>query len=327
MKGKRFFTIGAVIGVGAILFSGCLKNEWEECQEDGKTELDAYITKNNIPESKKVDVTDGYIYYLPETEGTGLSPQTGNFIVINYTGKYLDGTIIETTDSTLKSKWDAADVYTDYVYGPAKFQYGYSSTGFNSGIGLMKEGGVSTIIIPTELAFYNCKSVQYAIELINVITEPLAYEKSMMLWYLSENGMDTISNEYNGIYYKELSSTSDTMSVSISDTVLIRFTGKYTYEKDGQLLLKEFDSNMDDKNPLKIVYGGDEVYDGHIKYIPDGFTTALDTMRKGSHAIAVLPYTKAFGTNGLVNSTYGYFIVPQVQTVIYDLYVEDIKRP
>jgi len=29
----------------------------------------------------------------------------------------------------------------------------------------------------------------------------------------------------------------------------------------------------------------------------------------------------------LINSTYGYYIVPAYQTVIYDLYIEEIRRP
>jgi FKBP-type peptidyl-prolyl cis-trans isomerase len=323
----RFLLTGMIIGLGAMLLSGCLKNEWEECEEQGKVELDDYISKNNISESYKVEVTGGYIYYIPEISGTGLSPVTNDFIVINYTGMYLNGTIIETTDSSLRDEWDAATIYTDYAYGPAKFQVGYSSEGFNSGLAMMQEGGLSTLIIPTELAYYNCRPVLYSINLLKVIKDPVAYEKEMLVWYLSENGMDTVSNAYNKIYYKELSGTGDPLSVVEDDTLLIRFTANYTYEKGGSLYLKEFDSNTGDKNPLKIVYGSDVIYGGSIKYIPDGFTAALDTMSKGTHALAVLPYTQAFGTTGLINSTYGYYIVPQYQTVIYDIYIEDIKRP
>jgi FKBP-type peptidyl-prolyl cis-trans isomerase len=323
----RFLLTGTIIGLGTLLLSGCLKNEWEECEEEGKIELDNYISKNNIPESNKVEITGGYIYYIPEIYGTGLYPETGDYIVINYTGMYLNGTIIETTDSSKKGDWDAATVYTDYAYGPTKFQFGYSSDGFNAGLAMMQEGGLSTLIIPTELAYYNCKPVLYSIDLIKVIKDPVAYEKEMLVWYLSENGMDTVSNAYNDIYYKELSVTGDTLSVAEDDTLLIRFTGSYTYEKGGSLYLKEFDSNTGDTKPLKIVYGSDEIYGGSIKSIPAGFTAALDTMSKGTHALAVLPYTQAFGTAGLVNSTYGYYVVPSYQTVIYDIYIEDIRRP
>jgi FKBP-type peptidyl-prolyl cis-trans isomerase len=327
MNDMRFFLTVTVIGLGALLSSGCLHNEWDDCEKEGKAELDSYITKNNISESYRVEFSGGYLYHIPNIVGTGLYPQANNFIVIDYTGMYLDGTIIETTDSSLKDDWANSTVYTDYAYGPAKFQFGYSSPGFNAGLSLMQEGGFSTLIIPTELAYYNCKPVLYNINLLKVITDPVAYEEDMLVWYLSENGMDTVSNAYNGIFYKELSNTGDTLSVADGDTLLIRFIGNYTYEKEGSLNLKEFDSNTGDKDPLKIVYGSKEIYGGSIKYMPVGFTAALDTMNKGTRALAVLPYTQAFGTTGLINGTYGYYIVPQYQTVIYDIYVEDIRRP
>jgi FKBP-type peptidyl-prolyl cis-trans isomerase FkpA len=327
MKEKRIFAIGATIGIGALLLSSCLDNEWEDCEKSSKEDMDKYITKNTISDEFKKDVDGGTLYYIPDTLGTGLSPEMDNYIVVDYTGMYLDGTIIETTDSSMKEKWDATNFYKDYAFGPAKFKFGYSRAGFNYGLSYMKEGGWATLIIPTELAFYDCKPVLYKINLIKVIKNPVTYEKEAMLRYLSENGMDTIANAYEGIFYKVTSTTDDTMEVTKNDTLLIRFTGKYTYENKGLLCLKEFDSNIEDKDPLKIVYGKDAIQSGYIKYMPVGFTTALDTMRKGTHAVAVLPYEKAFGTTGLINSVYGYYIVPQYQTVIYDLYIEDIKRP
>ena len=227
----------------------------------------------------------------------------------------------------MRSKWNAANVYTDYAYGPAKFQFGYSSEGFNAGLAMMREGSVSTLIIPTELAYYNCRPVLYHINLLKVIEDPIAYEKEILVRYLTENGMDTVTNAHNNIYYKELSVTGDTLSVAEGDTLLIRFTGTYTYEMEDSIFLKEFDSNTGDAQPLKIIYGSDDIYGGSIKFMPEGFSAALDTMKKGTHALAVLPYKEAFGTTGLINSTYGYYIVPAYQTVIYDLYIEDIGRP
>lgn len=240
---------------------------------------------------------------------------------------YLNGTIIETTDSTLKDDWSAGNEFDDYPYGPVKFIYGYSRAGFNSGLSYMQEGGWATLIIPTELAFYDCKPVKYSIHLISVIKDPVEYENVLLLRYLAENGMDTTSNAYGDIYYKEYLTTSDTTEVMNNDTLVIRFSGKYPYIDKGMIRLKEFDSNYDVADPLRFVYGKEEtILGGYIKKIPDGFTAALDTMRKGTRAIAVLPYTEAFGTTGLINVLYGYSIVPAYQTVIYDLQVVDILR-
>jgi FKBP-type peptidyl-prolyl cis-trans isomerase len=324
MNCKRIFRIGIMAGMGAFLLSGCLNNDWEECEKQGKDELDKYISSHNISGEYKKD--DG-LYYIPDTVGTGLSPEVDNYVVVSFTGMYLNGTIIETTESSMKDQWDAPDIFSDYPNGSTKFRFGYSRPGFNSGLSYMQEGGWATLIIPMELAFYSdCKPVKYTMHLLSVIKDPVGYEKTMMLQCLAENGMDTVSNAYGAIYFKEYASSGDTLEVMDNDTLLIRFSGKYPYMDNGKLVLKVFDSNLDDDDPLKIIYGKDILYGGSILSMPDGFTAALDTMRKGSRAIAVLPYGEAFGTTGLIKPIYYYYIVPAYQTVIYDLYLEDIIR-
>lgn len=307
----------------ALAFSGCVTNEWEECEKKGNQELSSFIGKENIPESSK---KESGLYYIEDTLGNGLSPAANNFIVVNYTGKYLDGTVIETTDSSLQNSWDAADLFTDYVYGPAKFIYGRSRPGFNEGISYMKEGGWATLIMPTELAYYDCRPVEYTIQLLSVIKDPVAYEDSILRVYLAENGFDSSTTAYKDIYYKEYLTSGDTMKPMTNDTLLVRFVGNYTYCDKGNILTKEFDSNLKSAQPLKIFYGNQIAYSGAIKGMPPGFVAALDTMRKGTRAVAVLPYEEGFGTGGMINKTYGYYIVPQYQTVIYDLYLVDIIR-
>ncbi|MBN1416964.1 MAG: FKBP-type peptidyl-prolyl cis-trans isomerase [Bacteroidales bacterium] len=319
------FIIGSIIGIGILLLQGCSDSDYyDECEKDSKKEMNAYISQNNISDEYQKNVDGSVLYYIEDTLGTGLFPEKDNYIVLDYTGMYLDGTIIETTDSLLKDEWAAADYYKDYVYGPTKFKFGYSRPGFNVGLSYMQEGGWATLIIPTELAYYDCRPVLYKMHLITVIKDPVAYEKSVLLRYLSENGMDTTTHAYKDIYYKETRDISDTVSAEDNDTLVIRFSGKYTYINNGTLCLKEFDSNINDTEPLKVISGNNTIADGSIKFMPDGFKTALDTMRKGAHAVAIMPYEAAFGTTGLVNSLYGYFIVPAYQTVVYNLYMEDI---
>jgi FKBP-type peptidyl-prolyl cis-trans isomerase FkpA len=320
---QNFFKAVLISGVSAMLFTSCLKNDWEECEKKSQDELNRYLSANNISSEYK---KQSGLYYIPEIVGTGLSPVANNYIVVNYTGWYLDGTIIETTDSTLKNKWAADTVFKDYIYGPTKFKYGYSRPGFNEGLYYMKEGGWATLIMPTELAFYDCRPVKYRINLISVITDPEKYEDSVMFKFLEDNSIDTTTASYNGIYYKEYETTGDTLAVETNDTISIRYTGKYLYVDNGVIHTKIFDTNIQDADPLKIIFGKKTLLSGSIKAIPDGFTIALDSMRQGTRAIAVLPYAKAFGTTGLYNSKYGYYYVPDYQTVIYDLYVERIGK-
>jgi FKBP-type peptidyl-prolyl cis-trans isomerase len=242
--------------------------------------------------------------------------------------------IRETTYDSLKEDWSAADVFTNYVYGPVKFEFGYSVPGLNEGIAMMKEGGKALLVLPSDKAFYDFHPMSYEIELLRVIPDPVEYEDSVLAAYLDAKGFDA-GTEYvdNGdtIWFKETVTPDpgDEKTIDQGDTVLFRFKGRLV-DGFGNVLQDEriFDSNMDDDNPVKIVFSSTpSKKSGNILAIPRGLVMALDSMRNGTQATAVLPYTQAFDDGGITSSTYGYTIVPPYQTVIYDIIVEDIQSP
>ena len=55
---------------------------------------------------------------------------------------------------------------TYFVYGPLKFEYGFSITGINEGLALMKEGGKAELLLPSDKAFYDFNPMIYEIELL-----------------------------------------------------------------------------------------------------------------------------------------------------------------
>jgi len=251
-----------------------------------------------------------------------------DYVVINYVGRYLeDNSIHETSYDSLKDEWANADTYLYFVYGPLKFKFGHSIAGLNEGLSLMKEGGKARLILPSDKAFYDFNPMVYDVELIKVIQDPVEYEDSVLNAYLASRGFDTLTTAYKGIYFKETFTPDpgDQRTVQTNDTVLFRFTGKLvdgfgSEIKDDRV----FDSNTDDPNPIKLIYGKSETYSGFMLALPRGLNSALDSMRVGTHATAVLPYTEAF-KDGLFSPVYGYTIVPKVQTVVYDIVVEDIR--
>jgi hypothetical protein len=60
---------------------------------------------------------------------------------------------------------------------------------------------------------------------------------------------------------------------------------------------------------------------------PAALRSSLDTLRLGSRAKFLLPSVAAFGDKGLINSQYGYIIVPKYQTVLYEIEVVDLQFP
>jgi FKBP-type peptidyl-prolyl cis-trans isomerase len=98
--------------------------------------LEDFLQKENI--TTKKDSTG--IYFIEETIGKGEFPQSGDTVIINYIGKFVNAQIF---DTSYKGK------------GPLSFVYGKKQLidGLEAGIGKMKKGGKAKIIIPSELAY------------------------------------------------------------------------------------------------------------------------------------------------------------------------------
>jgi FKBP-type peptidyl-prolyl cis-trans isomerase len=323
---KSITVIIATALAGIILVSACMKDDMKELVSTEKKLIQQYLTDHNISAETK---TSGGIYYIEQVQGTGLSPKQDNYVFITYTGRYIeDGTVIETSYDTVE--WDAADYFDDYLFGPLKIVYGYSMLGINEALSYMKEGGKATVILPSDKANYDYRPLVYELELLKVVRDPIAYEDSVLEAYLSQKGYDN-SALVDGIWFKEnyVPDPADLATVELNDTVYLRFEGRlidgFTNPSSDS---RVFDSNLGDAKPLKYVYGS-KVTSGTIlnQTIPAGLKTAIDSMRVGVKATAILPYSKAFGENGVVHSVYNYTIVPKYQSVLYNIEVTAIKSP
>jgi hypothetical protein len=169
----------------------------------------------------------------------------------------------------------------------------------------------------------------YDVELIKVIRKPIAYEDSVKRLYLDEKGYDSTTLYIKGgdsIYFKETLTPdpADERIIKPGDTVQFRYAGRLV-DGFGPVIKDDrvFDSHMADTKPIKWVSGKGKP-DIMLDF-PTGLKLALDTMRSGTHATAVLPYRVAFGDQGLFNPIYGYTIVPKYQTIVYDVIVESIQ--
>jgi hypothetical protein len=327
---KRHLSVFITSALFLLLASGCLKNDLAEREANEKKVIQQYLTANNISGDTK---TEGGIYYIEEVAGTGLSPVLDDYIVIDYVGRFLEsGVIRETSYDSLKNDWPAADNYVNFLFGPTKIVYGHSISGINEGLSLMKEGGKAKIIIPSDKAYYDFNPMIYEIRLIKVIKDPVAYADSMLHIYLDANGFDESTKKNDSIWFREteITDTNETRVVQAGDEVYFSFSG-LLIDEFRSASQDTFDTNSDDDNPIILTYGNSKVTSGSILApaagLPTGLILALDSMRFGAHATAVLPYRQAFGAKGLINSVYGYTIVPTYQPVVYNIVIEDIIKP
>ena len=115
------------------------KQEFFEMLEQKKAEeqtlLDKYITEQKIT----VKPTASGLYYIETKKGTGTKAENGKQLLVNYTGKFLDGTVFDSSEGR--------DPYS-FILGTGRV-----IRGWHEGFALMREGGKATFIIPSSLAY------------------------------------------------------------------------------------------------------------------------------------------------------------------------------
>lgn len=103
--------------------------------------INDYFKRNNIKDYKK---TDNGLYYVVHQPGSGETPQKGQKVTVNYTGKMLNG---EAFDSNTDPKFNHVE--------PFAFPLGQHQViaGWDEGVALMKKGEKATFYIPSHLGY------------------------------------------------------------------------------------------------------------------------------------------------------------------------------
>ena len=115
------------------------KKQYEEMLEAMKIAEDSlltdYIKKNNI----KAKPTKSGLYYIPQKAGTGKKAEKGKTVSVNYVGKFLDGTVFDSSEGR----------------GPLDLTIGAGMVipGWEEGIALMKEGEKALMVLPSSIAY------------------------------------------------------------------------------------------------------------------------------------------------------------------------------
>lgn len=112
-------------------FYSCKVNEDVVTFQDEMEILTQYLLDNNIT----IAPTNTGLYYIELSEGTGNQAEQGDSVKVQYTGRFLDGSVFDN------------GTYS-FVLGQ-----GEAISGFDQGVALMKEGGIAKLIIPSNLAY------------------------------------------------------------------------------------------------------------------------------------------------------------------------------
>lgn len=111
------------------------KAEAPEAIQNGKA-AEAFINNLKANNPKAQTAPDGLTYVI-ENPGQGAKPTADATVVVNYTGKLLNGDVFDTSEGR----------------GPATFPLQGVIPGFREGLMLLGQGGKATLYIPGDLAY------------------------------------------------------------------------------------------------------------------------------------------------------------------------------
>jgi peptidyl-prolyl cis-trans isomerase A (cyclophilin A) len=132
-KALKFVFVIVTASVVLLLVSCDPARKYEKAEKDA---INNYLRANDTINYEK---KPSGLYYHEVLAGTGLTPVAHDTVYVVYTGKFLDGTVF---DSNVGK---ASLVFPIGEY--------YMLAGFEEQISYMKEGGKSTAVLPSDLAY------------------------------------------------------------------------------------------------------------------------------------------------------------------------------
>ena len=214
--------------------------------------------------------TDSGLQYLEITTGTGKAPETGDIITMHFIASLTDGTVL-------------ANTYSQGQPASAVWGAGRLLPGWEEGIGLMKEGGKATLLMPAELAFGAQgtstippnSQVMFEVELIKVAKAPVP----------STVTDDQLTTTGSGLKYYDLAAGQGAEAVEKGhvETLYVMWV------KTGEGF--DFIDQSEAGSPVPFIVGrGDVVF--------PGWEEGVKGMKVGGKRLLVIPPDLAFGAAG-----------------------------
>lgn len=165
-----------------ILMASCI-NDQESLQNIHNRDLQAiadFIQNTSLPIVKtEQDAATGIAILWTVENPDGMRPAVGDSLVLNYTGRFLDGRVFDTSIDSIAR---ASNIHNaNRRYEPFRIALGRTSLiqGFNFGLFNMKEGEKATVLIPSGYAYGQSGSgsippntpLRFDLELLEVLEE------------------------------------------------------------------------------------------------------------------------------------------------------------
>lgn len=280
------FSVTAILGS----CSGDSELTLEEQLSIDVAKIDAYIAANNLV---NVQVSSTGLRYVSNSSGNGQLHEPGEFAVIHYEGKLLDGSIF---DSSLDRD-------------PFAFQVGVGAViaGFDEGVRNINIEGSGIVLIPSYLGYGNGGSGsiganEVLIFEIQVLSDGqiIDLDFAKMDEYLSTSTLEDVEETASGIIYK-ITAEGQGDNAKDDDEVAISYKG---YLLDGTVFDESASGTFD------YTVGADGLI--------DGWNESVYLLNEGAKGTFIIPSPLGYGRSG-------FNAIPPNTVLIFDIELVEIK--
>ncbi len=255
------------------------------------------------------------LYYIEDEAGTGLSPDSGDWVLINYLAYTIpDEKVVDTYDEEWAMNYNLYN--SSVLYGPYKYQHGTEMEGLREGLSMMKEGGIARLIFKSDLGYGEegfgnigqFASLMYDVQLLTVIEDVEEWEQMKIDSFLTEHpsAYPVRDSETGSVMYYIPGLAGDSAQVTDGSNVEVFYTGQLL---DGRV----FDSNAGEASGMNVAIGQGDV----IK----GWDIGLKYFRYGGTGQLLIPHELAYGAEGTKASGTGKTAIPPYETLLFDIEV------
>ncbi len=295
-----------IISVFFITFSlsSCAQEVDETSDEIQNKILTAYINQH-YPDAKP---SASGLYIVDSIPGKGIKPTSEQYVKVDYTITYLDGSYVEYTTDSIAKQLGEYNI-TGY-YKPVIWYMKNTSPGLVEILSQMKVGGYSKAIIPAVLLDQESGNEIYASDGSTKIYDITLHDVINDIDATQIDELEVFSKKFNnvdstkyGLYIKRLYEN-PTDSVKNGESIYVKYIGRYL---DGRL----FDTNIPDTAKKHRIYNRNKEYElleyKHYDNLDEaieknsfvqGFTHTLWTMNYGEHAHSFFYYKLGYGAEG-----------------------------
>lgn len=305
-------------------FAGCSDDDsgpsWKELLEKEQALIKDFVKDKNPRDSlilftkiNKEEITDvAYVFGYSE-DATKKKPKDGQFILVNYTDRNLNGTILDDTRSSV-IRGEKIEIPKYPLGGPVYESIISDDDIYSRFLKYFPEGTSGSIILSSMLTSSTYLYRQYKVEkiiegsllnyeydLMNKFLDKKDFDKSNIIKIPAE-GNDTITQiaKLGGVAGED---------ILPNDSVTVHCNGYILDEISG--------ADLTNRQILKMEEG--EKVAWKVSGLIEGLRVGLLEMKVGEKAYILIPSGRAYG-KGVINSYYQY-VMPPYATLMYEVEV------